>query len=129
MYFNLHENKMEIHEDIWWSVKEVGISNVLLYVGLVILSKSILTAQKPRYYLAKPAGFKSLCDQYVCLQTYKARGFYYRGPQLWACNTCGVSWFEVGSESLHAVMYIRRNIRKYIFLFDFYGKEGGIAKP
>ena len=105
IYFNLHENKLEIYEGISWWVKEFGVSSVLLYEGLVILSKSIQNVQKPRDYLANPAGFKSLRDQYDCIQTYKARGFYYGAPQLWACNICGSSGFEVDPESLREIPY------------------------
>jgi hypothetical protein len=32
----------------------------------------------------------------------------------------------VDSISLHALLHISRKILKYIILFDFYGKEGGI---
>ena len=46
---------------------------------------------------------------------------------MWVCNICGFSGFEVGSEYLHAILYISRKILKYIFLFDFYVEEGGIA--
>ena len=58
MYFNLHENKLEIHEGISCSVKGVSISSVLLYEGLIILSKSILTAQKPRRLPCKASWFQ-----------------------------------------------------------------------
>jgi len=33
----------------------------------------------------------------------------------------------MGSESLRAILYISRKILKYIFIFDFYGREGGNA--
>lgn len=39
----------------------------------------------------------------------------------------GFSGFEMGSESLRAILYISRKILKYIFIFDFYGREGGNA--
>lgn len=119
----MHVNKLKIYVGLSRAVMGFSISRVISYEGLVMLGKSILTAHKPRDYFCRASWFQVASWSIWLLEdvTRHVGGFL----QCAFLIGLGLEVFKVGSESLHAILYVSRDTFEYNFLFDPSGKQRG----